>query len=173
MDLFWLDAHGDLNTPESSPGKYFHGMPLRFLLEKIPHNVISTIFNKISKQDITLIGTRDLDVEEVDFIKKENLKLLKIESSFNLLEKNISVYLENTLKSHAYLHIDLDVLDPKYYRNVKCPTKNGLSIEELLRVIEIIRSKREIIGLSILENTELDYSKITKLERLIKIGLNL
>ena len=47
LDVLWFDAHGDLNTPESSPSKYFHGMPLRFLLEEIRNNDISSKFNKI------------------------------------------------------------------------------------------------------------------------------
>lgn len=172
MDIFWFDAHGDLNTPDSSPSKNFHGMPLRFLLDEIPKNNISKIFNKIPKRDISLIGSRDLDNEEVDFIQKEKIRVFNMESSFNILEDDLSKYLEKRTNSHAYLHIDLDVLDPRYYRNVKCPTKNGLSIEDLLRLIKIINKNREIIGLSILENTELEASKIAEIEQLVNLGMD-
>lgn len=173
MDIYWFDAHGDLNTPETSPSKYFHGMPLRFLLDEIPKNNISKSFNKISKRDISLIGSRDLDNAEVDFIQKEQIRLFNMESSFNVLEDRFSNYLEKSRNSHAYLHIDLDVLDPRSYSNVKCPTEDGLSIENLLRIIKIIGKKRKIIGLSILENTELDSSKITKIEQLVNLGIDL
>lgn len=173
MDIFWFDAHGDLNTPETSPSKFFHGMPLRFLLEEIPKNNISSIFNKISNRDITLIGSRDLDNAEVDYIQKEQIRIFNMESSFEILKDHVSNYLEKSLNSHAYLHIDLDVLDPKYYRNVKCPTENGLSIETLLLIIKKIREKRKIAGLSILENTELDSAKITKIEQLVNFGIDL
>ncbi len=73
----------------------------------------------------------------------------------------------------AYIHIDLDVIDPKYYKNVKCPTENGLKIFELTEAIELVNKEMEIIGLSIVENTETEKAKIKKLEKIIKLGLNI
>ena len=162
LDVLWFDAHGDLNTPESSPSKYFHGMPLRFLLEEIRNNDISSKFNKINPQDVVLIGVRDLDKPEEDFIFKENIK---IKNDLNISE------LLNKQDEYVYIHIDLDVLDPAIYRNVKCPSKNGLKVEEVVKIIKDVNNEKKVIGISLLENTETNIKKIEIIDEIIKLGI--
>jgi arginase len=162
LDVLWFDAHGDLNTPESSPSKYFHGMPLRFLLEEIRNNDISSKFNKINPQDVVLIGVRDLDKPEEDFIFKENIK---IKNDLNISE------LLNKQNEYVYIHIDLDVLDPAIYRNVKCPSKNGLKVEEVVKIIKDVNNEKKVIGISLLENTETNIKKIEIIDEIIKLGI--
>ena len=86
----------------------------------------------------------------------------------------------NKVKSHikeldgpAYIHIDLDVIDPKCYRNVKCPAKKGLTIEELENSIRIIQEELDVAGLSIVENIEQNKAEIRKLKKIIQIGFEL
>ncbi len=81
LTLFWFDAHGDLNTPESSPSKYFHGMPLRFLTEKI-ENKIGDGIDIIPTSQVHLIGARDLDEPEKIFIESERIDVIRIEEDF-------------------------------------------------------------------------------------------
>ncbi len=162
LDVLWFDAHGDLNTPESSPSKNIHGMSLRFLLEEIPNNDISYKFNKINPQDVVLIGTRDLDKPEEEFIIKENIK---IKNNLNISE------LLNNKNEYVYIHIDLDVLDPAIYKNVKCPSKNGLKIEEVIEIIKEVKNQKKIIGISLLENTETDIKKIELIDEIIQLGI--
>jgi len=171
FDIFWFDAHGDLNTPESSSSKHFHGMPLRFLVDEIKNNPISRFFSRIPINNITLIGTRDLDDEEIDFISKNQLKVISSKTNWDDIETNLSKILQTDNKK-TYLHIDLDVLDPKYYKNVKCPSMNGMTIEQLIHIIKQIISERQIIGISLLENTETDHKNIKKIDELIKIGFD-
>ena len=162
LDVLWFDAHGDLNTPESSPSKYFHGMPLRFLLEEIRNNDISSKFNKINPQDVVLIGVRDLDKPEEDFIFKENIKIKNDSKISELLNKQ---------NEYVYIHIDLDVLDPAIYRNVKCPSKNGLKVEEVVKIIKEVNNEKKVIGISLLENTETNIKKIEIIDEIIKLGI--
>ncbi len=169
LTLFWFDAHGDLNTPESSPSKYFHGMPLRFLIEKIK-NKISENVNIIPPGQVHLIGTRDLDEPEKIFIESENIDVIVVEEDF--ISKFMNLIRKNRNKK-AYIHIDLDVIDPKYYKNVKCPTKNGLKISELIEAIKLAYNDMKIIGFSIVENTETDKAEIRKLGKIIRLGLNI
>lgn len=172
LDVIWFDAHGDLNTPDSSPSKYFHGMPLRFLLDDIPNNEISESYKKISCDDVVLIGARELDPAESEFINNNKLKIVAV-NNVELENKKIVRQCLNSKNDKVYLHIDLDVLDPKAYANVKCPTENGLTIEQLINIISIIKSEKTIIGISLLENTEKELDQISKIEELIEIGINL
>jgi len=169
LTLFWYDAHGDLNSPTSSKSKLFHGMPLRFLtdqnisLEKIK-------INKINTKNIILLGTRNLDKPEKIYIKEKNIRVITVNEMRNI--DAFKAIIKRKTKN-AYIHIDLDVLDPKYFNKVKCPTDSGVSIEELISTIKEIRRQFDIVGFSLVENTETDLVKIKKLEEIIEIGINI
>ena len=168
LTLYWFDAHGDLNTPQSSPSKHFHGMPLRFLTGKSME--LSNInINSIPPRDVNLLGVRDLDEPEKLYIENNNINIIPVE-----IIKDIDLFRSSISKKcgKVYIHIDLDVLDPIHYHNVKCPTDCGLSIEELSNSIENIKNQMEIVGFSIVENTELDKKEIMKLNEIFNIGIN-
>jgi len=171
LTLFWYDAHGDLNSPKSSKSKLFHGMPLRFLTDpNISSGKIK--INKINSKNINLLGTRDLDRPEREYIEENNIRAISVEEIRN--KDDFKSAIKSTSKNRkAYIHIDLDVLDPQYYKNVKCPTNDGLSIEELITAIQAIIRQFDIVGFSIVENTETDLDKIKKLEEIIEIGSNI
>ena len=163
--IIWFDAHGDLNTPKSSNSKLFHGMPLRFLLEKIEDNEISAKYNKVKKENIILFGTRDLDPAEEIYIDKNKIEKITIDDF-----RNNESAMKKVINSRVYIHIDLDVLDPVEFENVKCPTIDGLKIAELEKLLQELKSKNEILGVSLLENTEKNESKLKCLDDVIKIG---
>lgn len=165
MDVIWFDAHGDLNTPDSSPSKYFHGMPLRFLLDDIPGDEISSSYNRIDCKDVILVGSRDLDKAEEEFIYENHIKLMKPGSSDPVDEFKM---LQGSSNRNVYIHIDLDVLDPGEYKNVKCPAFDGYSVKEIVRIIRRIRENRTIVGMSLLENTEINPDKLRILDELLE-----
>lgn len=167
LNLFWFDAHGDLNSPESSPSKYFHGMPLRFITEK-QSNEIGEKYSIVSPKQVCLVGTRDLDPPEVEYIHLNNISVIK--PSNNIL-KEINENIKD--KKNSFIHIDLDVLDPAEYKNVKCPVNKGLKISELVSIMRIINDKTNIVGISLVENTEKDLHQINKLKDVIKIMVKL
>jgi len=167
LQLIWFDAHADLNSPDSSPSKYFHGMPLRFIVEG-QDNEIGEKFQTLDSRNVRLIGTRDLDLPEAAFIKAMNIDLIEI-------SRDYWTNLESKVKKDipTYIHLDLDVLDPSEYKNVKCPVSKGLSIADLERSIAFIADNTNLVGMSIVENTELQMREIGKLatvfERMIAI----
>jgi arginase len=168
MNVFWLDAHGDLNTPTTSPSHLFHGMPLRCIFENIKDDNINNIsINKLPIKNLTMIGTRDLDPEETNFIFKNKIKCITVDEIKTLL------YFDSCIKNYAYVHIDLDVLDPSIYKSVKCPAKNGLSIRQLVDTIEHIKKNFNIVGYSILESTETELANIKILDKLLEIGIRI
>lgn len=67
----------------------------------------------------------------------------------------------------------LDVLDPSVYGGVKCPVQDGLTTEELMATIDTIRSRTDLKGMSVLENTEQDFDAIARIGELLSAGRDL
>ncbi len=162
LALFWFDAHGDLNSPATSQSHHFHGMPLRFLTDDLfLHPGLS--IERADPSKVVLSGARDLDPPELDYIAAHKIKVLGPDSFplGNALQMN-----QMPRARRAYIHIDLDVLDPGEFRNVKCPVHRGICADDLASSIRMIRKNYEIAGISILENTELEEDNIASLSGL-------
>lgn len=142
--VIWIDAHGDLNTPESSPSKNLHGMPLRLLLGDGDIYLKSLTFSTLKHEQIVLFGTRDLDEPE-----KEYVAVHSIEITMNPDELIDSIRRKNL--SNAYIHLDLDAIDPGQYPYVKVPTANGLNIDEVKQTILKLKESLRIVGGSVVE----------------------
>jgi Arginase family len=103
IGVVWLDAHGDLNTPESSPSGNTWGMPLRILIDA----------GDVAPEDVTLLGARNLDPPEVEFIERSGIATTLGE-----------------LPDRIYVAVDADVAGPGEL-DMFMPEPDGLSIEEL------------------------------------------
>lgn len=151
LAVVWLDAHGDLNTPESSPSGHFHGMPLRFLLgEGDP----SWRFSMLKPAQVVLAGVRELDAAEAAFIQETALPRLSVAD----LEADpgcVARELQQMGFQHVYVHLDLDVLDPSAFPALKCPTAGGLRVKTLQSVLEHLKTQCRVVGFSLLEFTAL------------------
>ena len=124
--------------------------------------------NLISPSRLCLVGTRDLDPPEENFIKANRVKVVSFSPGY--WDRLEAAVLKDT---PTYIHIDLDVLDPKEYKNVKCPVKKGLSIDDLERSIDYILSKNEVVGMSMVENIETDISRVRKLHGILERAIAL
>ncbi len=163
LAVIWFDAHGDLNTPQSSPSKHFHGMPLRALLGESEAEILKSSFSLIKPDQVVLAGTRDLDVAEKEFIDKNRLAVCTPESI-----EALPTYLDQKQYNHVYLHVDLDVLDAKEFPHLLLPVTGGLSIQGLLDKIKTIRDAYEIVGSSIVEYVPQDGEGIDTIRRLVR-----
>ena len=94
LGVIWYDAHGDLNIPEESPSGNIHGMPLRILTGEGPKELLEFNINTIKPENIVLIGMRDLDKGERQFIKDKNIKTFTMADIDKL---GIQTVIENTL----------------------------------------------------------------------------
>jgi len=167
LAVVWLDAHGDLNTPGTSTSAHFHGMPLRSLLGEGDSALIAYTFSILTPHQIFLVGTRELDVPEGQFIQQQPLSVTSVKT----INQNGTGELISRIKSAGfaklYVHLDLDVVDPKQFSSVACPTPNGIYIDNLCRLIVELRENFEIVGSSLLEclplNGEESLSLITPL----------
>ncbi|MEV2267716.1 arginase family protein [Nonomuraea africana] len=147
LALVWFDAHGDLNTPGSSPSGAFHGMVLRALTGEGHDTLLPE--HPIRPQQIILAGARDLDPGERDFVASSGLTHLSVA---DLSDPTTLVQaVEATGAGAVYVHIDLDVLDPAVFASVGTPAPDGLLPDDLVKLVRSLTEHFELAGLGITE----------------------
>ncbi|WP_433434703.1 arginase family protein [Nonomuraea sp. CA-141351] len=144
--VVWFDAHGDLNTPDSSPSGAFHGMVLRALTGEGPAGLVPG--EHVDPGRIVLAGVRDLDPAELAFVEDRGVRWLTVADSGAALAEAIA---EVRGDAAVYVHIDFDVLDPEVFASVGCPTPGGLGPDELLALVSAVAERFEVAGLGLME----------------------
>jgi len=170
--VLWFDAHGDINSPVESNSKLFYGMPIRFLLENHNEIINKILGTQIRKNQIILIGNRDLDTAEIDYIKKNqiaNVSVREIEQDNDILIHK----LKTQGCKNVYVHIDLDVLDPEIFPYVPVPSKNGLKTELFSGILDQIKENFTIIGIGLFEYMESHKKEIEIIKKIVEIGKGL
>jgi arginase len=140
VGVVWLDAHGDLNTPESSPSGNEWGMPLRMLLDG----------GAVDAADVVLWGARNLDPPEVDYIAAAGIGG-DPETVLGRVE-------------HVYVALDCDVFEPTELA-VFMPEPGGPSLGEVEKLLIRIRAGCTVVGAG-LTGLAPDPANVEKLERL-------
>jgi arginase len=138
---FWFDAHGDLNTPETTTTGFLDGMGLATAMGLCWHDLVATVpgFQPVPPQVTFLLGARDLDPAEAVWLGESPVTAVPVEQlpgGLTFLLK--SAPLADTV---GYLHLDLDVLDPAVGRANYLPVPNGLSLTQLTGAIAAIRDR--------------------------------
>lgn len=135
LGVIWYDAHGDLNTKETSPSGNIHGMPLAVSLGLgHPHLTnIGSYSPKIKPENVVIIGARDLDQGEKALIREKNIKIYTMHEIDRLgmtkvIEETVMYLKERTDGIH--LSLDLDSLDPHDAPGVGTPVLGGISYRE-------------------------------------------
>jgi arginase len=146
LALVWLDAHPDLNTPESSSTGAFHGMVLRTLLgEGFPSLVPD---DPVPVERVVLAGTRALDEAEAAWIAERGIRMLPPQA---VDPAALVAAVEETGATAVYLHIDLDVLDPGEFGSLGYPEPFGVGVATLLESIRALVARFELAGASVCE----------------------
>lgn len=158
--IIYIDAHADLNTPESSPSKAFHGMPLRTLLGEGNEEFISLLFSTIKPEQICYVGLRDLDEPESEYIKRHNITTIA-DCQFE--------YVQNKIKDfkNVYIHLDLDVLDKSEYEFSMFPTNIGSSVSDVAELVRKIKTNCNVVGFCITESTATTVEQLNPIKSII------
>ena len=150
LAVVWLDAHPDLNTPESSPSGHFHGMPLRVLMGEGDPAFTSLARPQVRAEQLVLAGMRAPDPPERAFAEQRGIPTLSpgslVEGPTELLR-----WLRGTGLGSVYVHLDLDVCDPREVPTVACPTPGGVPVAALVGALEAISGEVEVVGAGITE----------------------
>ncbi|MBA2176566.1 arginase [Halobacillus locisalis] len=143
LGVIWYDAHGDLNTADSSPSGNIHGMPLAVSLG-IGHEKLTSIHGyepKIKPENIVIIGARSLDEGERVLIKEKGIKVYTMHEvdrmgMTKVMEESMDYLKDRT--DGVHLSLDLDGLDPNEAPGVGTPVLGGLSYRESHLAMEML-----------------------------------
>jgi arginase len=124
LSVIWFDAHGDLNTVESSPSGNLWGMPLRKLIDS----------GAVEPGDVALVGARNLDPPEEVFIREQGIQVG---------EEGIAGALEGA--DCTYIAFDADVLEPSEL-SMFMPEPDGLSVADAERVLKGLSGRTTVLG---------------------------
>ncbi|HEY4491455.1 MAG TPA: arginase family protein [Acidobacteriota bacterium] len=147
--VVWFDAHGDLNTPETTISGFLDGMALAALTGRCFRALSGGIpdFQPIADSKILLVGARDLDGAEMDLLRSSKVRWIPPQEIDAQVPSALTTLKEQTEKVH--LHFDLDVLDPQYARANQYSAPNGLTPQQLLQTVQDIRKRFEITSVCI------------------------
>jgi arginase len=156
LGVIWYDAHGDLNTGETSPSGNIHGMPLAISLG-IGHPALTNIADyspKVRYENIVIIGARSLDEGERELIREKGIKVYTMHEIDRLGMTKVMEEAVEYLKSKTdgvHLSLDLDGLDPSDAPGVGTPVLGGISYRESHLAMEILEESKIITSAEFVE----------------------
>ncbi|MBD1222920.1 arginase [Virgibacillus halodenitrificans] len=156
LGVIWYDAHGDLNSSETSPSGNIHGMPLAVSLG-IGHDKLVNISDyvpKIKPENIVIIGARSLDPGEKELIKEKGIKVFTMHEIDRLGMPNVMSEAIKYLKDRTdgvHLSLDLDGLDPSEAPGVGTPVLGGITYRESHLAMEMLEESGMITSAEFVE----------------------
>jgi arginase len=156
IGLIWIDAHADINTPESSPSGNVHGMPLAAILGLGPPE-LSNIFEfspKIDPDNCVLVGVRDIDATEKENVRKAGIKVFTMR---DIDERGMRTVIEEALRiagqgtAGYHISLDMDWIDPEDAPGVGTPVRGGATYREGHLAMEIIAEDGRMLSFEIVE----------------------
>jgi arginase len=162
IGLIWIDAHGDMNTPATSPSGNVHGMPLAALLGPEPAELsqIGGWSPKVQPAHTVLIGLRNLDDREKVAVRDSHVHVFTMkdidrQGIASVVEQAVRIAGSDTAGVHV--SFDMDACDPSIAPGVGTPVKGGLEYREAHMVMEIVADSGLLTSLDMVEvNPTLD-----------------
>jgi len=166
LGLIWVDAHGDMNTPDTTTSGNVHGMPLAALLGNEPSE-LAAIGSSPSVQPAhtVLVGIRNLDDKEKARIRESGVHVFTMkdidrDGIAKIAERAIALAADGT--GGVHVSFDMDVCDPAIAPGVGTPVKGGLDYREAHMVMELVADSRRLVALDLVEvNPTLDIRNTT------------
>lgn len=156
IGLIWFDAHGDMNTPETSPSGNIHGMPLAACLGRgLPELTrIGERFPMVDVENAVAVGVRSLDRNERKIIKDSGVRVITMrEIDQRGIHDVMTEALEIANRGTAGFHLsfDLDGTDPDVAPGVGTPVPGGTTLRESHLVMELAAEDGRMLGLEFTE----------------------
>jgi len=169
IGVIWIDAHSDINTPETSPSGNVHGMPLAALLglgagsgpDSGPNSglgPLSQIFGyspKISPENTVIIGVRDIDAAERENIRRAGVA--EVYTMRDIDERGMRTVMEEALRAAGrgtvgyHVSLDMDWIDPEDAPGVGTPVRGGATYREAHLAMEILADHGRLLSFEIVE----------------------
>jgi len=156
IGLIWIDAHSDINTPETSPSGNVHGMPLGAIMGLGPAE-LANLFNfcpKVQPENCVLIGIRDVDARERENIRRAGIEFFTMR---DIDERGMRTVIEEALRMAGrgtagyHVSLDMDWIDPEDAPGVGTPVRGGATYREAHLAMEIIADHGRMLSFEIVE----------------------
>ena len=156
LGLLWIDAHGDMNTHETTPSGNIHGMPFAAILGRGAKELtaIGGDFQKVKPENAVLVGARSLDPREQDLVSESGITVYTMEDIdrrgiFDVMIEALE--LATSYTNGLHLSLDMDALDPLTAPGVGTPVRGGLTYREAHTAMEIIARSEKLISMEVVE----------------------
>ena len=161
VGLIWVDAHADINTPETSPTGNVHGMPLAHLLGMGNKNFarLGGFAPKVDPRNVVLIGIRDVDRAEAVNIRKSGIRVFSMQEIDRygmgvVTEQAIDMASDGTAGFHV--SFDIDSVDPGNAPGTGTIKRGGLTYRESHLLMELVADSERMVGLDVVEVNPLE-----------------
>jgi arginase len=157
IGVIWIDAHTDINTPDTSPSGNVHGMPLASLLGLAP-KPLGDIFGyspKIAPENTVLVGIRDVDAAESANIRRAGIT--EVYTMRDIDERGMRTVMEEALRAAGrgtagyHVSLDMDWIDPEDAPGVGTPVRGGATYREAHLAMEILADHGRLVSFEIVE----------------------
>jgi arginase len=151
--VLWIDAHGDMNTPETSPSGNVHGMPLAAALGVAGPQFATDAYPMPSIERAALVGVRSLDEGERALVGELDVRVFTMSDLDKLGVERVLREALSFLSGSRFVHVslDLDAVDPTTAPGVGTPVRGGLSYREAHFVLELVSESGLLDSLDIVE----------------------
>ncbi len=156
IGLIWLDAHADMNTPETSPSGNVHGMPLA-CIAGIGPGELTDLYGyqpKVPSRNIVIVGLRDVDMPEKSIVRQSGVRAFTMR---DIDERGLRSVMEEAIRVAAdgtdgfHLSLDMDFVDPKDAPGVGTPVRGGATYREAHLAMEMICDSRHMVSMEVVE----------------------
>ena len=156
IGLLWFDAHGDMNTPQSSPSGNIHGMPLAHLLGRGDADLVDILSQgaKVKPENVVLLGVRDIDKSEQQIIRDSGVHVFTMRDIDErgmaaVSHEAIRLVTENTAGFH--LSFDLDGCDPTVIPGTGTTVQGGVNFREAHLLLELCAESEALLAMDVVE----------------------
>jgi len=177
VGLIWVDAHGDFNTPETSPSGNVHGMPLAALLGYGDPRLVGVggPGPKVRREDVVLVGVRSLDPGERALLKEAGVRVFTMTEVDRLGMARVAEAVVEQMQGLPRVHVslDADVLDPEIAPGVGTPVPGGISYREAHLFMELLSEAGFVTSLDLVEVNPILDRKNRTAEILVELAASL
>jgi arginase len=156
IGVVWVDAHADMNTPDTSPSGNIHGMPLAVLLGHGPAELVAIAGDEpaLDPRNVCVIGARDVDATERALVRETGVRVYSMSELDDrgagvCVAEALTRVLDGTVGVH--LSFDLDGVDPQHAPGVGTPVPGGLSFRESHLICEKTAATGKLLGVEMVE----------------------
>ena len=174
LGLIWFDAHGDMNTPETSPSGNAHGMPLAHLLG-YGDRELSNIYGDspaLSSENVVLIGCRDIDALEHEVIRDSGVTIFTMsdieqQGITEITQRALDIASRNTAGFH--LSFDVDGCDPAVMPGTGLHVPGGVSYGDAIELVTHCTKSGHMVSMEIVELNPSHDIENTSAERMVAL----